>query len=98
MDRQDLSTVLHKICDNVYFQPPESVKLKFPCIVYERTDIHINHADNLAYYMKDQYTLTVVDKNPDSTITEKVKMLPKCRFVRHFVSDNLNHDMFELYF
>ena len=23
---------------NVYFQPPESVKMKYPAIVYERTD------------------------------------------------------------
>lgn len=31
---------------NVYFQPPESVKLKYPCIIYGLSKLPIKHADD----------------------------------------------------
>ena len=81
---------------NVYFQPPESTKLAFPAIVYEREDIRQSYADNLVYLRGKRYRVTVIDKNPDSEIVERVSMLTGCRFDRHFVADNMNHDVFTL--
>ena len=82
----------------VYFQPPESIKLTYPCIIYERYDISNTFADDDIYLDPRQYRITVVDKNPDSEIVNKVSKLPTCRFDRHFESDNLNHDVFTLYY
>ena len=42
--------------------------------------------------------LTVMDKDPDSPIFEAVERLPKCTFNRHYESDQLHHQVFELYF
>lgn len=83
---------------NVYFQPPETVKLKYPCIIYTRSNIDINHADNIPYSKNKIYTVIVIDKNPDSTIPDKIADLESCSFERHYTSDNLNHDVFRLYF
>lgn len=83
---------------NVYFQPPESLKLKYPCIVYERRGVFKDHADNLGYRMLKNYQLTYMDEDPDSDIPDKLLQLPKCSFDRHFASDNLNHDTFTIYF
>lgn len=47
---------------------------------------------------KKRYQVTVVDKNPDSVIHEKVLKLPLCKFDRHYNKDNLNHDVYTLYF
>ena len=37
--------------ENVYFQPPENVKLKFPALVYKFTKFETEHADNTPYAM-----------------------------------------------
>ena len=81
----------------VYFQPPESLQMKYPCIVYERHDISNTHADDTIYTQSRQYRVTVIDKNPDSDIVTKVSQIPTARFIRHQVIDNLNHDTFNIY-
>lgn len=81
---------------NVYYQPPESVKMKYPAIVYSREDIENTSADNLTYKQSYFYQVTVVDANPDSEIVHKVSKLPRCIHDRHFTSDNLNHDVFTI--
>lgn len=95
--RLKLSEALHEICNNVYFQPPESVKLKYPCIIYERRTGDTSFADDVPYRFNWSYTITVIDSNPDSTLPEQVAMLPMCRVDRCFTSDNLNHTTFVLY-
>ena len=98
--RLDLHEILCEILGsrNVYFQPPESIKLKYPCIVYERSQIQTEKADNLNYTSHKQYTVTVIDKDPDSEVPDKLLNLPYIRFDRHFVVDNLNHEVFTLYY
>lgn len=81
---------------NVYFQPPESVKMKYPAIVYTRYDIVNTPANNSVYKQDKKYQLTVIDPDPDSEIVNKVSLLPMCIFDRHFKSDNLNHDVFTI--
>lgn len=82
----------------VYYQPPENIKIKYPAIVYERNDIDADHADNLQYFRHHRYMLTVIDRNPDSEIVEMISQLPMCQFSRHFTADGLNHDIFTIYF
>lgn len=83
---------------NVYFNPPASVKMKYPAIVYSRSDIDNHHANNAVYNQDMAYEITVVDEDPDSEFVTAVSKLPLCRFSRHYVADNLNHDVFTLYF
>lgn len=81
---------------HVYFQPPESLKMVYPCIVYKLTDLPDGYADNLSYFEHREYQLTVIDSDPDSKLREKVAKLKWCRFIRSFTTDNLNHFVFEL--
>lgn len=83
---------------NVYFQPPPSVQMRYPCIIYKRDNIYIVHADNNPYKNKKRYQIMVVDPNPDSKIPDKVSALPTCTYDRFFTADNLNHDVFNLFF
>lgn len=83
---------------NVYFQPPESLKLKYPAIVYSRSDIRPEYADDSVYTTTTSYDVTVIDPNPDSTIVAKIAQFKTARFNRHFTSDNLNHDIFKIYY
>jgi len=98
--RLELQTLLEGLIGsgNVYFQPPPSFMMSYPCVVYNRSNIRTKFADNLPYLHRKQYTLTVIDANPDSEIPDKVADLPTCIFDRHFVSDNLNQDVFNILF
>lgn len=83
---------------NVYFQPPSTVQMKFPCIIYSRDARDEKFADNILYLGKDRYSISVVDKNPDSDIPDKVGALPLTSFSQHYVVDNLNHDVYSTYY
>ena len=83
---------------NVYFQPPPSFRMSYPAIVYSRENIENNHADNIPYIRKIAYNVVVIDKNPDSEIVKKVSLLPMCRHNSQYVSDNLYHDSFTIYY
>jgi hypothetical protein len=83
---------------NVYFQPPASVTMQYPAIVYSLATIDNTFANNIVYTQERAYQITVVDKNPESAISSRVSKLAKCRFNRFFVSDNLNHWVYNLYF
>lgn len=98
--RVDLDAVLVDILGSefVYFQPPNGTKIKYPCIVYELSQIRKRMAENKAYTVLKSYTVTFIHKDPDSPITDKILKLPYCRFDRRFVTDNLYHDVFTLYY
>lgn len=83
---------------NVYFQPPASVRMQYPAIIYSRKDIENIHADDIVYLQRRCYEVIVIEYDPDSEIVESVSNLPLCRFDRHYEADNLNHDVFTLYF
>lgn len=83
---------------NVYFQPPETVKMNYPAIVYSRSKIVNTFADNGVYTQSDSYEVIVIDKNPDSEIVREISKISKCTFDRHYASDNLNHTSFTLYY
>ena len=83
---------------NVYFQPPESIKMKYPAIVYSRDDIDNSFANDSVYMQSLAYSVTVIDSDPDSKIVDKVSKLPRCQYDRHYKTDNLNHDIFTIYY
>lgn len=79
----------------VFFQPPESVKLEYPCIIYERTSGTTQHGDDRPYRYTQTYLATIIDKDPESGLPEKLATTIKgARFDRHFTVDNLHHDTF----
>lgn len=99
-DRLDLHETLCSVLGsrNVYFSPPESVKIKYPAIVYTRSSIDSRFANDGVYSKSHGYSVTIIDDDPDSEIVERMLELPMCKFDRHYVSDNLNHDTFTIYY
>lgn len=98
--RIELQSLFEEILEtkNVYFQPPESIKIKYPCIIYHLANEDKLYADNNPYSRTKMYTVTVIDKNPDSLIPDKIGDLPMSSFDRFFTSNNLNHFVYRLYF
>lgn len=98
--RYALNAILKDILgsNNVYYQPPENLKLSFPCIIYELSGKKTVFADDSKYNKMRRYTVTVVDKNPDSEIGEKLEELRFCKFDRKYVNDNIYHEVYDLYY
>jgi hypothetical protein len=98
--REDLHTLLKQLLqtNNVYFQPPPTVKMDYPCIVYKRDNATTIFAGDKPYNNMKRYQIIVIDRDPDSDIPTKVAELPMCTFNRFYTADNLNHDVYNLFF
>ena len=98
--RLELQTKLEKLFGNrrVYYQPPENLKMEYPCIRYSKSDIISRHADDIKYVNRISYEIIVIDKHPDNDVIEKILELPLSSYDRHYVYDNLNHDVIRLYY
>jgi hypothetical protein len=99
--RLNLQKILEAIpgVSKVYYQPPESVKLVYPCIIYEENRGDTKRADDALYLYRKAYSLLVIDKNPDSDIPEKiVRAFSGCVSGRNYQADNLNHFVLYIYY
>lgn len=98
--REELQSLFEDIIGrgHVYFQPPPSVKISYPCIIYQRSGIDTDFANNNIYAKARRYMVTLIDRNPDSIYIDKILELPKCAHDRFYVADNLNHDVFTIYY
>ena len=81
----------------VYFQPPESIKMSYPCFVYYLNDINTQFANNRAYINKRSYTITYIDKNPDADMPDRMlEHFPQCTLDRTYSAQGLHHFVFDL--
>ena len=96
--RLQLHDLLESFVDNVYFQPPTNIILEYPCIVYKRDYAESEFADNMPYNHRIRYMVTVIDRDPDSDIPNKVASMPLCLFNRFYTVDNLNHDVYRVFY
>lgn len=93
-----------KLCEllesrNAYFQPPQSVSMKYPAIRYAFSDPHQTYADDSNYRKTNKYEGVIIDHDPESGIPDKLLALfPMCRLGRPYPADNLNHFPFTLYY
>lgn len=84
---------------NVYFQPPESTKMKYRCIRYSKSEPNLKRADNKIYSKVNRYDGVVMDYDPDCEIPDKLlDHFEMCSLGKPYVSDNLNHFPFTLYY
>lgn len=99
--RLKLDKELRALADssNVYYQPPESIKMNYPAIVYHLNDAQSIHADDLNYVNRKRYTVTYITRNPDQTfMNEMLDTFSYCTFDRWYAADNLHHFVYDLYY
>ena len=98
--RLELQSKLEELLNskNVYYQPPENLKMEYPAIRYSKSNITSRHADGMKYSNFTSYEITVIDRRPDNDVINKILDLPLSSFNRHYTSDNLSHDTIILYF
>ena len=96
-NRQELSDLLKAAMSScgeapkLYFQPPESVKLVYPCIIYHLRTLTSDYANDAPYRLTTGFDITYITRSPTSKVPTKLAKLPCVGFDRYYVSDNLHH-------
>lgn len=98
--QEELQAKLEEILGsrNVYYQPPNGVKMGYPAIRYSLNDVYVDRANDSTYSKKREYQIIVIDRLPDNPAIDAILELPYSSYERHYESDNLNHDVISLYF
>lgn len=82
-----------------YYQPPENLRIQYPCFVYKRIPGERFRADNRAYHYCRCWEAVFITEDPESTVREDMmNHFPMCRQIRDYVSDNLYHHVFNFYY
>ena len=99
-DRLELHTLLEEMLGstNVYYRAPEGQKMQYDAIKYTKRNIVKDYASDGVYSMRDMYEITVIAKLPDHPVIKELLALPYCSYNRHYVADNLNHDVLTIYY
>ena len=98
-DRLELHSVLQELLgsSNVYYEPPESIKMQYDAIRYSKKTVDSKYANDRKYSMTDCYEVIVISRLPDNPVIKKLLSLPYCSYDRHYIADNLHHDVLTIY-
>ena len=83
--------------DKVYYQPPESTKLTYPCIVYSLKRMNSKYSGNKMYVYDRAYEVVLIHTKPYNDIKDNLLTLEKSKYDRVYVSDNLYHYVYLIY-
>lgn len=97
--RLELHNQLLKFSDNVYYQPPSTIKMRFPCIVYNKSDAKRLYSNDGMYSRKQQYQITVISPDPDSLTAEELEThFEYCKITNYLKVDNLHNTHLTIYY
>lgn len=93
--RLTLQTTLETIkgIKHVYFNPPVSTKMEYPCIRFSLNRRTAIFADDRKYIKGESYILTFITRDVVNApkVLDQIEDLPNTIFDRTYVSDGLYH-------
>jgi len=95
--RLQLDAILTTITEHVYFQPPEDIRMEYPCVVYEKAPGSTKYADNKPYAYDQQYELKLITEDPDDPIFDELVALSMSKHSQSYVAENLYHHVFAIF-
>lgn len=99
--RHELTPIFKRLLgnNNVYFQPPEDLKMLYPCIRYRLSDIKQFKSNNKLYNHMQGYEVVYITKEPDSALVDQIlKEFDYVSFQNVMVVNNLYHYRYRLYY
>lgn len=96
---KEARAILSKIVghDRVYFQPPESIKMAYPAVVFHLSDLAATRGSNTVFSMRDRYTVTVMDKQPFPEYLYDLQRVPYTSLDTTYRVNGLNHFVYTMY-
>ena len=91
--REKLSELMEECGEEprLYFQPPESVHLEYPCIIYHLKRLDKRNANNHPYFKTISFDITYITRDPTSTVPMRFEDEPLFMFDRYYTAENLHH-------
>lgn len=84
---------------NTYFEPPESVRMNYDAVVYQKSSPNVRRANNRSYSVRTSYLVTVISRDPETVLPRLIQEhFERCAPERPFVTDNLYHFPFTIFY
>jgi hypothetical protein len=83
---------------NVYYDPPESVLMEYPAIVYKKTNMPARYANNKKYIKRLAFEVKVIAEDADTKYVDLINDMDFSHYDRHYVAYDLHHDVFTIIF
>ena len=98
--RLELDALLRNVLGNnhTYFEPPTNLTMEYPCIRYSRSHMGARYANNNTYLKNKRYELILIYEDADDDLPDKLMDELTVTHDRHYVTDDLHHDVFTMYF
>jgi hypothetical protein len=97
VNRLELRDVLSSIMEDsgeephLYFQPPETIKLEYPCMVYHLKTLTSRKANDKPYHKIIGFDITYITRSPASSVPSRMLSEQYMNFDRYYTSENLHH-------
>lgn len=99
MGRLQLQEKLRELAPKAWYQKPPANKMSYPCFVYKAVEPATVHADNRIYLLIPCYEVLYISEQEDDGIWERMSgAFSHCAIGRKYVSDNLYHYPFTIYY
>lgn len=84
---------------HVYYEPPESIKLEYPCIIYSKGRGETVFGNDMPYVFTNAYDVLYVTTDPDDPLPDQIALsFQMITHKRHYVYENLHHDSYTIYY
>ena len=81
-----------------YYNAPTNIRMEYPCIRYSIASKKVKFACNGRFVIRDRYTVTLIDRNPESPILQALEEIPYYSFDRMYSADGLHHFVCTIYY
>ena len=75
----------------IYYEPPESIKLTYPCAIMSRGNIQFADANNYKYLKTVRYSLTYITKTINDPLADTIAEYDHMVHGDSYTSDHLYH-------
>lgn len=98
--RLELHEKMKTIVENVYYEPADNGKLKYPCIVYNRQNMENRRANNNSLYKSGiYYNVTYITRSAETDVMKKIlKLFPQATLTNIMTHDGLYHENYNIYY
>ena len=84
--------------NNVYYQPPANLKMKYPAIVYSLDGLDVKRFDNTRLINKNCFSVTHIYRNESENLVETMlKNFEYISFDNRSIVDGIYNDHFTIY-
>lgn len=83
---------------HVYYEPPNGTQIQYPCIIYKLNRVNTQYSNDLPYAFQNQYSVTIITEDPDTTIKDYVARMKTAAYDRSYTEDNMHHYVYTIYY